>query len=156
MPAMPALRALDLPARTSSLYPEPFRSRVLPREKRALGDAFGLTGFGVNLTVLHPGAESSMRHWHTHEDELVYILDGEVVLVTDQGEQILGPGMVAGFRAGDANAHQLVNRSDRAATYLEIGGRDPRDAASYPDVDLAARQNADGRWIFLHKDGTSY
>ena len=79
---MPAIRATDLPARTGSLYPEPFRSRVLPREKRALGDAFGLTGFGVNLTVLHPGAESSMRHWHTHEDELIYILDGEVVLVT--------------------------------------------------------------------------
>jgi uncharacterized cupin superfamily protein len=153
---MPALRALDLPARTSSLYPEPFRSRVLPREKRALGDGFGLTAFGVNLTVLHPGAESSMRHWHTHEDELVYILDGEVVLVSDAGEQNLTAGMVAGFRAGDSNAHQLVNRSDRPATYLEVGGRDPRDAATYPDVDLAARQDADGKWIFLRKDGSAY
>lgn len=153
---MPARRALDLPARTSSLYPEPFRSRVLPREKRALGDAFGLSAFGVNLTVLHPGAESSMRHWHSHEDELVYILDGEVVLVTDAGEQVLGPGMVAGFRAGDPDAHQLVNRSNRPATYLEIGDRDPRDQAHYPDVDLAARQDADGNWLFRHKDGSSY
>lgn len=153
---MPALRALDLPARTSSLYPEPFRSRVLPREKRALGDAFGLTGFGVNLTVLHPGAESSMRHWHSHEDELVYILDGEVVLVSDAGEQLLGPGMVVGFAAGERNAHQLVNRSDRPATYLEVGGRNARDEASYPDVDLAARQDPDGSWVFLHKDGTPY
>ncbi|MBK9657815.1 MAG: cupin domain-containing protein [Rhodanobacteraceae bacterium] len=153
---MPAIRATDLPARTGSLYPEPFRSRVLPREKRALGDAFGLTAFGVNLTVLHPGAESSMRHWHTHEEELIYILDGEVVLVTDAGEQVLSPGMVVGFRAGDPDAHQLVNRSDRPATYLEVGGRDPRDAASYPDVDLAARQSPEGKWIFLHKDGSAY
>lgn len=153
---MPALRALDLPARSSSLYPEPFRSRVLPREKRALGDAFGLTGFGVNLTVLHPGAESSMRHWHSHEDELIYVLDGEVLLVSDAGEQLLCAGMLVGFRAGDTDAHQLVNRSDRPASYLEIGGRDPRDAASYPDVDLAARQDADGRWQFFHKDGRAY
>lgn len=151
---MPAIRALDLPARTSSLYPEPFRSRVLPRDKRPLGDAFGLTGFGVNLTVLHPGAESSMRHWHSHEEELIYILDGEVTLVTNAGEEILGPGMVVGFRAGDPDAHQLVNRSDRPATYLEVGSRDPRDAATYPDVDLAARQDDQGRWIFSRKDGT--
>ncbi len=153
---MPAVRATDLPARTSSLYPEPFRSRVLPREKRALGDAFGLSAFGVNLTVLHPGAESSMRHWHSHEEELIYVLDGEVVLVTDAGEEILSPGMVVGFRAGDPDAHQLVNRGDRPATYLEVGSRDPRDAATYADVDLAARQDAAGKWIFLRKDGSAY
>jgi uncharacterized cupin superfamily protein len=153
---MSAIRATDLPARTGSLYPEPFRSRVLPREKRALGNAFGLTAFGVNLTVLHPGAESSMRHWHSHEDELVYILDGEVVLVTDAGEQVLGPGMVVGFRAGDPDAHQLVNRSDRHATYLEVGSRDARDGATYPDVDMAAQQDANGQWLFLRKDGTRY
>lgn len=153
---MHAIRAHDLPARTSSLYPEPFRSRVLPREKRALGDAFGLSTFGVNLTVLHPGAESSMRHWHSHEEELIYVLDGEVVLITDAGEQVLGPGMVVGFRAGDPDAHQLVNRSDRPATYLEVGGRDARDVATYPDEDLAARQDVNGKWLFLHKDGTSY
>ncbi len=153
---MPAIRATDLPARTSSLYPEPFRSRVLPRAKRSLGDAFGLTAFGVNLTVLHPGAESSMRHWHSHEDELIYILDGEVVLITDAGEEVLGPGMVAGFRAGAPDAHQLVNRSDRPATYLEVGARDSRDAATYPDVDLAAHQDAAGTWVFLKKDGSAY
>lgn len=153
---MPAIDALDLPARSSSLYPEPFRSRVLPRDKRALGDAFGLTAFGVNRTVLHPGAESSMRHWHSHEDELVYVLDGELVLLTDAGEQILRAGMVIGFRAGDADAHQLVNRSDRPATYLEVGSRDPRDVASYPDEDLVARQTDAGQWYFLHKDGRRY
>ena len=153
---MPAIFALDLPARTGSLYPEPFRSRVLPREKRALGDAFGLTGFGVNLTVLHPGAESSMRHWHSFEDELIYILDGEIVLVTEAGEEVLSPGMVVGFRAGNPDAHQLVNRSDRPATYLEVGGRNPRDAATYPDVDMAAHQDAAGKWIFLRKDGSAY
>lgn len=153
---MPAIDAFELPARSGSLYPEPFRSRVLPRDKRALGDAFGLTAFGVNLTVLHPGAESSMRHWHSHEDELVYVLDGELVLLTDAGEQILRAGMVIGFRAGDPDAHQLVNRSDRPATYLEVGSRDPRDVASYPDEDLVARQTDAGQWYFLHKDGRRY
>lgn len=153
---MPAIVALDLPARSSSLYPEPFRSRVLPRDKRALGDAFGLTAFGVNLTVLHPGAESSMRHWHSHEDELVYVLDGELVLRSDAGEQIVRAGMAIGFRAGDTDAHQLVNRSDRPATYLEVGSRDPRDEATYPDDDLAARQTEAGEWEFLRKDGSRY
>ncbi len=127
--------------RTTSGYPEPYRSRVLPREKRALGDAVGLTKIGVNLTTLPPGKESSMRHWHTHEDELVYILEGEVVLITDDGEQMLRAGMCAGFPAGTKNGHQLVNRSDRPVKYLEVSNRDPADEAEYsdPDVDLAYR-----------------
>src|ERR1700739_2435721 len=132
----PALDPSTLEARNASGYPEPFRSRVLPREKRALGDALGLTKIGVNLTTLPPGKESSMRHWHTREDELVFVVEGEVVLVTDEGEQTLRAGTCAGFPAGAKNGHQLVNRSDRPARYLEISNRDPEDTAEYPDVDL--------------------
>ena len=147
-----------LPPRTGSGYPEPYRSRVLPREKRALGDALGLTKVGVNLTTLPPGKESSMRHWHTHEDELVYVLEGEVVLRTDAGEQVLRAGMCAGFPAGAADGHQLVNRSDRPARYLEISNRDPEDGATYsdPDVDLAYRKGPDGKALFTRRDGTPY
>jgi uncharacterized cupin superfamily protein len=148
--------AAALPARTDSGYPEPFRSRVLPREKRALGDAFGLTGFGVNLTTLAPGKESSMRHWHSHEDELIYVLEGEVVLVTDAGEETLNAGMVAGFRAGDPNGHHLVNRSQHPAVYLEVGGRDTRDVARYPDVDLHCEALAAGTYRFSHANGEPY
>lgn len=145
---------MDLPARTSSGYPEPYRSRVLPREKRALGDAFGLRTVGVNLTVLPPGKESAMRHWHTREDELVYVLEGEVVLRTDHGEELLTAGMVVGFPAGDGNGHQLVNRSPRPATYLEISNRDPEDVAEYPDDDLALRK-VEGKNVFTRKDGST-
>jgi uncharacterized cupin superfamily protein len=151
----PALDPSGLPPRSSSGYPEPFRSRVLPREKRALGDALGLTQIGVNLTTLPPGKESSMRHFHTREDELVFVIEGEVVLVTDEGEQILTAGTCAGFPAGAENGHQLVNRSDRPARYLEISSRDAEDAAVYSDVDLAYRKGADGA-IFTRKDGTAY
>jgi len=151
-----ALDPASIPPRSSSGYPEPYRSRVLPREKRALGDAFGLTKVGVNLTSLPPGKESSMRHRHSHEDELVFVLEGEVVLRTDAGEQVLRAGMCAGFPAGDTNGHQLVNRSDRTARYLEISNRDPHDAAEYtdPDVDLAYRKGADGKGVFTRKDGS--
>lgn len=147
----PALDPKDLEPRSTSGYPEPFRSRVLPREKRALGDALGLTKIGVNLTTLPPGKESSMRHWHTHEDELIYVVEGEVVLRTDGGEQVLRAGMCAGFAAGSRDGHQLVNRSDRPARYLEISNRDEHDTAEYPDVDLALRGNK-----FTHKDGRDY
>jgi uncharacterized cupin superfamily protein len=152
----PALDPASVPPRSSSGYPEPFRSRVLPREKRSLGDALGLTKIGVNLTTLPPGKESSMRHFHTREDEVVFVIEGEVVLRTDEGEQVLTAGMCAGFPAGSKNGHQLVNRSDRPARYLEISNRDPEDSAAYPDVDLAYRKGPDGRAIFTHKDGTPY
>jgi uncharacterized cupin superfamily protein len=152
----PALDPATLPPRSSSSYPEPFRSRVLPREKRALGDALGLTRIGINLTTLPPGKESSMRHFHTREDELVFVVEGEVVLCTDAGEQVLRPGMCAGFAAGSRNGHQLVNRSDRPARYLEISNRDPEDGAEYPDVDLAYRKGPDGVARFTHKDGSPY
>jgi len=152
----PALDPADVTPRTDSGYPEPFRSRVLPREKRALGNALGLTKFGVNLTTLPPGKESAMRHWHTKEDELVYVLEGEVVLCTDEGEQILTAGMCAGFPAGKKNGHHLINRGSRPARYLEIGNRDTDDTAEYPDVDLAYAKNAEGKGIFSRKDGRPY
>jgi uncharacterized cupin superfamily protein len=152
---LPALDCAEVPPRSTSLYPEPFRSRVLPREKRALGDAVGLTKIGINLTTLAPGKESSMRHYHTSEDEFVFILEGEVVLRTDEGEQLLGAGTSAGFPAGSKNAHQLVNRSDRPARYLEISNRDPDDVPFYPDDDLAYREGPDGRHGFTRKDGSS-
>ena len=152
----PALDPADVLPRSSSGYPEPFRSRVLPREKRALGDALGLTKVGVNLTTLPPGKESSIRHFHTHEDELVFVVEGEVILRTDEGEQLLTSGMCAGFPAGSRNGHQLINRSERPARYLEISNRDPQDTAEYPEADLLFRRAPDGRPLFLHKDGTSY
>jgi uncharacterized cupin superfamily protein len=129
---------------------------VLPREKRALGDALGLTKVGVNLTTLPPGKESSMRHSHTLEDEFVFVLEGEVVLRTEEGEQVLTAGMCAGFPAGDRDGHQLVNRSASAARYLEISNRDDRDIPEYSDDDLAYREGADGGGVFTHKDGTPY
>jgi uncharacterized cupin superfamily protein len=153
---LPALDPATLVPRTESGYPEPFRSRVLPREKRALGNAVGLTKIGINLTTLPPGKESSMRHFHTLEDEFIFVVEGEIVLRTDEGEQLLGAGMCAGFPAGVSNGHQIVNRGDRPARYLEISNRDRDDSATYPDVDLAYSKSADGRPMFTHKDGTPY
>ena len=152
----PALDPSSIEPRSTSGYPEPFRSRVLPRQKRALGDALGLTKIGVNLTTLMPGKESSMRHFHTREDEMVFVLEGEVVLRTDEGEQVLSAGMCAGFPAGVRNGHQVVNRSNRPARYLEISNRDPEDSAEYPDVDLAYRKDAQGSAVYTRKDGTPY
>jgi uncharacterized cupin superfamily protein len=151
-----ALDPSTIVPRNSSGYPEPYRSRVLPREKRALGDPFGLTTIGINLTTLPPGKESSMRHWHTLEDEFVYVVEGEVVLRTDAGEQTLTTGMCAGFPAGVENGHQLINKSDRPARYLEVSNRHPSDTATYadPDVDLAYGKGPDGKAQFTRKDGS--
>lgn len=150
-----AIQPVELAAYSRSGYPEPFRSRVLPREKRALGDAAGLTKIGVNYTVLGPGKESSMRHWHTLEDELVFVLAGELNLVTDAGEEPIRAGQCAGFPAGLANGHQLVNRGKEPAAYLEISNRDKEDSAYYPDVDL--RWNApDAPGKYSRKDGSPY
>ena len=120
----PALDPMSLEPRTGSGYPEPYRSRVLPREKRQLGNALGLTTIGINHTILPPGKESSMRHWHTHEEEFIYVLAGEVVLITDAGEQTLTAGMCAGFPLGTSDGHHLVNRSSQPAVYLEVSNRD--------------------------------
>lgn len=153
---LPALDPSIIAPRVTSGYPEAFRPRVTPREKRALGDALGLTKFGVNLTTLFPGTESSLRHYHSREDEMVFVLEGEVVLRTDEGEQVLTAGMCAGFPAGTTNGHQLVNRSDHPARYLEIGNRDRDDVAGYSEDDLACRKDANGAWLFTHRDGTPY
>ncbi|MGE0093438.1 MAG: cupin domain-containing protein [Alphaproteobacteria bacterium] len=138
-----------------STYPEPFRSQVAGRAKRRLGDAFGLTQFGVNLATLPPGCLASMRHWHSHEDEFLYVVEGELVLATDAGEQILKPGMVAGFPAGKADGHHLINRNDKPAVYLEVGGRDPNDVCEYPDIDMRA-EPFNGGSRYVHKDGKPY
>ncbi len=149
---MTAIDPKTLKPRTGSGYPAAFRGPCENREKRALGDAFGLSHFGVNLVTLMPGSWSAQRHWHTREDEFVMVLEGEATLVTDAGEQILGPGMVAGFPAGKADGHHLVNKSGTPVTYLEIGDRDPQDEAFYPDVDLQAKATPDGH-VFTDKAG---
>ena len=134
-----ALLAADAPARLkSSNYPEPFFSRMAKRDKRPLGDLFGLSNFGVNLTRLAPGGSSALRHAHTRQDEFVYILEGRPTLVTDAGRTALKAGMCAGFKAGTGDAHHLVNESDEDVVYLEIGDRTRGDSSTYPDDDLAA------------------
>ncbi len=158
-PERPPTAVVDpaqVPARRTTSYPDPFKAAVAGRQKRALGDAAGLRNFGVNLTRLEPGAVSALRHWHERQDEFVYVLEGEVMLVTDDYERVLGPGMAAGFPAGRACAHQLVNRGQRAALYLEIGDRSAGDRVHYTLEDLAATLGPDGRWVFTHKDGRPY
>jgi uncharacterized cupin superfamily protein len=158
MPDQPRLPALDpstVAASTGSNYPEPYKSRVAGRRKQRLGDAVGLKNYGVNLTTIEPGARSALRHWHTKQDEFIYVLRGELVLVTDAGEQVLTPGLCTGFPAGKADGHHLVNRSGQDATYLEIGDRTPGDGATYPDDDIAAVSTPQG-WEFKHKDGSPY
>ena len=149
---MIAVSALDLPARQGTDYPPPHNAPCLNRIRRALGDAFGLSQFGVNLLDLAPGTWSSQRHWHEQQDEFVYVLEGEVVLVTDEGETVLRPGMIAGFRAGKANGHHLVNRSDKTVRVLEVGTRTVEEVAYYSDIDMMVRENADG-WGYSTKDG---
>jgi len=151
----PALDPLSLEPRTTTGYPEPYRSRVLPREKRALGDPLGLKTIGINHAVLAPGKESSMRHWHTHEEEFIYVLSGEVVLVTDAGEQLLKAGTCAGFPLGTQDGHQLVNRSSQPAVYLEISNRDPKDRAYYSDVDMVFH-GVSANPMFTRRDGTGF
>lgn len=152
-----AVIAAEVPPRErSSNYPEPFASRMEGRIKRPLGDLFGLQNFGVNLTTLRPGAVSSLRHAHSRQDELVYILEGEPTLVTNEGETVLRPGMAAGFRAGSTDAHHLVNRTERDVVYLEVGDRTDRDTVTYPDDDIRGALASDGRWRFVHKDGRPY
>lgn len=152
-----AVLAAEVPARAlPSNYPEPFASMMAGREKRPLGDFFGLKNFGVNLTRLAAGGTvSSLRHAHSRQDELVYILAGRPTLVTDRGEVELAPGMCAGFPAGTGLGHHLVNRTDEAVVYLEIGDRSADDTVTYPADDLEAVRVGRG-WRFHHKDGTPY
>lgn len=137
-------------------YPEPFAARMAGREKRPLGDLFGLQNFGVNLTRLPPGSVSALRHAHSRQDEFIYVLQGEPTLVTDAGETLLRPGMCAGFKAGNGDAHHLVNRTDGDVVYLEVGDRTKGDAVAYPDDDIEVVPTVDGKRAFTRKDGTPY
>lgn len=154
-PKLPALDPATVKPETGSDYPAPFDAIAAGRERRRLGDAAGLKNFGVNLTRLPPGCASSQRHWHTRQDEFVYVLEGELVLVTGEGEQLLRAGMAAGFPAGKPSGHHLVNRSGRDALVLEVGDRTPGDEGDYSDIDMMWRI-IDGEERYLHKDGTPY
>jgi uncharacterized cupin superfamily protein len=150
------VRAAALPPRVRrSNYPEPFASRMALREKRPLGELFGLRSFGVNLTRLAAGGTSSLMHRHSLQDEFVYIVEGRPTLVTEGGEMPLAPGMCVGFAAGGA-AHCLVNRTEADVAFLEIGDRQAGDTVDYPADDIAAVMGEDGQWVFAHKDGTPY
>lgn len=151
----PALDPAAVSAATGSSYPEPFRSRVAARRKQRLGDALGLKNFGVNLTTIPPGCISALRHWHSREDEFIYVVSGELTLITTEGEQRLIAGQCAGFPAGKADGHCLVNRTDRDAVYLEVGDRQPADVVTYPDDDLVGLTTPQGR-RFTKKGGTPY
>lgn len=151
-----AIVAAQAPLRSkASSYPEPFASRMAGRRKQPLGDLFGLTNFGVNLTRLAPGAVSALRHAHSRQDEFVYILQGHPTLHTDAGRTPLSPGMCAGFKAGTGDAHRLINETKDEVVYLEVGDRTAGDEGFYPDDDLVAVR-VDGGWTFRHRDGTPY
>jgi uncharacterized cupin superfamily protein len=153
MPKIDANAALQ---GSGSRYPAPYDAPCKNRSWRRLGDAAGLTQFGVNLVRLAPGAWSSQRHWHAHEDEFVYVLEGEVVLVTDAGEEVLHAGDCAGFAAGVPDGHHFQNRSDAAALLLVVGTREARDHGEYPDIDLRFERGPDFSVRFTHKDGRPY
>jgi len=141
--------------RTGSGYPKEHRQQVEKRSKRALGDALGLSHYGVNLVALEPGAWSSQRHWHSAEDEFLYVVSGELTLITDAGRQLLAAGTVAGFPAGTADGHHLVNESDQTAVYLEVGDRSDDDEVRYPDIDMVLTRRSEGR-VYRHGDGRPY
>jgi len=145
----------ELQTVTGSPYPAGLGPNVALRIRRVVGNVGGLTQFGVNHVTMPPGAWSSLRHWHRHEDELVYILDGELTLVTDQGERVLRAGMAATFPAGAADGHHLVNRGTTTATYIEVGTRSPVEEVTYPDADLHLRRNPEGR-VWSNKKGAPY
>ncbi len=150
------MKTIDIAAaetRLGSAYPSPYDAPVAARVRRRLGQAGGLTAFGVNHLTLPPGCWSSQRHWHSHEDEFVMVISGEVVLVTDAGEETLGPGDCAAFKAGEPDGHHLINRSDREATLLEVGNDDPaRDRTTYSDIDMVAEP---GTGAYRRRNGSA-
>ena len=152
---MPKIDIPNLKLDTYSGYPEPYRQATVGRERKRLGNAVGLDQFGVNLTTLKPGAASSQRHWHENEDELIYVLQGELVLCEDDGETVLRPGDAAGWKRGVPNGHCLINRTDRVAVYLEIGTRAKAERAHYSDIDMQVERDENGA-RYTHKDGTPY
>jgi uncharacterized cupin superfamily protein len=149
------LNPASVTPRVGSIYPAPFGAPLTGREKRSLGDALKLTQFGVNLVTLAPGSWSSQRHWHANEDEFIYVLQGEVTLVTDAGQKTLTAGMAAGFPAGKSDGHHLINQSGNPALYLEVGTRAKNEEAQYSDIDMMARKEG-GRFVFMHKNGDPY
>lgn len=150
------IKAFEAPKRNAkSLYPEPFASMMEGREKQVLGNIFGLTNFGVNLTTLKPNAMSSLKHKHETQDEFIFVLKGNPTLITEEGEYELAPNMCAGFPKG-GNAHHIINKSNEEAIYLEIGDRSPNDNVIYPDDDIKACLNDEGKWEFSHKNGEAY
>lgn len=155
MKLMPKIDIANVPVDTRTGYPPPFDRVVVGRERKRLGNAAGLDQFGVNLTRLRPGAASALRHWHQREDELVFILEGEVVLVEDDGETLLRAGDAAGFQANSGNGHQLLNKSDRDVVYLEVGTRSKHERVEYSDVDLAVVRDEQGM-RYTHKNGDLY
>ncbi|AFY58925.1 hypothetical protein Riv7116_6598 [Rivularia sp. PCC 7116] len=147
----------EVPVQNSTNYPDEFKSIVAGRFRQRLGNFAGLNNFGVNLVKLKPGSASALRHWHSHQDEFIYILEGSLILITDAGEEILTPGMAAGFPANEKTGHHLVNRSNQDAVYLEVGDRTLNDTAYYPDNDLIAKPGDDGKSVvFTHRDGAVY
>jgi uncharacterized cupin superfamily protein len=155
-PSMPACDPADVPESNATSYPEPLRAPNQNRYNRRLGNHVGLRNFGVNLTRIVPGGQSSYRHAHTKQDEFVYVLEGEVVMETNAGAQVLRRGMCAGFPAGTGDAHRFVNRSGADVVLLVVGDRSPDDEVAYPNMDMHARLAADGKYRFTRKDGTPY
>ena len=155
-PRLPAFDPADLAESNATSYPAQFKAINSRRWNRRLGDHVGLKNFGVNLTRIEPGAQSSARHAHTKQDEFIWVVEGEVVLETNEGSQTLGPGLCAGFAAGSGNAHRFVNKTDKDAYLLVVGDRTLNEEVSYPDIDLHLRIGADGKAVFTKKDGTPY
>jgi uncharacterized cupin superfamily protein len=155
-PRLPAFDPADVPESNATTLPEPLRADNMKRYNRRLGDHAGLKNFGVNLTRIVPGGQSSYRHAHSKQDEFVYVLAGEVILETNAGAQTLTPGMCAGFPAGTGDAHRFVNRSSADVLLLVVGDRSPNEEVTYPDVDLHGKQGLDGKYRFTRKDGTPY
>ncbi len=152
---MPKIDIDEVPARTGSIYPAPYKGQAEGRVRKALGDAGGLTQFGVNLTRLPPGAASAQRHWHEAEDELVFVVSGELTLIEEEGETILRAGEAAAFKAGHTDGHHLVNRSGADAVVLEIGTRSPDERCQYPDIDLVYEKRG-GTIRFTNRAGKPY
>jgi len=152
---MPKIDIASVKVEESTGYPEPYRSVVVGRLRQRLGNVVGLDQLGVNLTRLKPGAQSAQRHWHAAEDEFVFVVEGTLVLCENDGETVLAAGAAAGFKAGVANGHCLVNRSTQDAVYLEIGTRSRRDEVDYPEIDLRLRKDENGM-RYAHKSGEPY
>lgn len=155
-PRLPAFDPADLAESNATSYPAPFKAINSRRWNRRLGDHVGLRNFGVNLTRIEPGAQSSARHAHTKQDEFIWVVEGELVLETNEGSQTLGPGMCVGFPAGCGNAHRFVNKTAKDAVILVVGDRTPFDEVSYPDIDNHGKAGADGKYVFTKKDGTPH